>query len=169
MSRIKSIWETCRRTFLHTIVLCITILKPLIVSAAIAILSSNPSHQAIDLFLRISICLCNSGTPRSPYGALSPTSTHGTLPPASPYSATQWAGAPSRGGSLSASGGLGTDDAAAVAAASSARQDAYFSELLTYSLERLAKEPELLKEDQKQLRRQQQVGNGLNLQQINIS
>lgn len=55
-----------------------------------------------------------------------------------------------------------------MAAASSARQDAYFSELLTYSLERLAKEPELLKEDQKQLRRQQQVGNGLALQQTNI-
>ena len=132
---------------------------------------SNPPHQDIISQFRwdkFCVAFFYSGTPRSPYGALSPTSTHGTLPPTSPYSATQWAGAPLRGGSLSASGGLATDDAAAVAAASSARQDAYFSELLTYSLERLAKEPELLKEDQKQLRRQQQVGNGLDLRRITL-
>lgn len=36
-------------------------------------------------------------------------------------------------------------------------QDAYFSELLSYSLERLAKEPELLRVDQEQIRRSIQV------------
>ena len=38
-----------------------------------------------------------------------------------------------------------------------AEQEAYFAELLGHPLERLSKEPELLAEDQKQLRRQTQV------------
>ena len=37
-------------------------------------------------------------------------------------------------------------------------QEAYFAELLAHPLERLAKEPELLVDDQKQLLRQVQVG-----------
>lgn len=37
------------------------------------------------------------------------------------------------------------------------QQDSYFSELLSYSLERLAKEPELLRVDQEQIKRSIQV------------
>lgn len=39
-----------------------------------------------------------------------------------------------------------------------AEQDTYFAELLGHPLERLSKEPQLLAEDQAQLRRQMQVG-----------
>ena len=59
-------------------------------------------------------------------------------------------------------GGLGSSGAGPAAPAGPAEQRqqeesaAYFSELLSYSLERLRKEPELLRADQEQLRRQAQ-------------
>ena len=60
---------------------------------------------------------------------------------------------------MAASGGLGSSGAPPAGPAEQRQQEesaAYFSELLSYSLERLSKEPELLRADQEQLRRQVQ-------------